>query len=125
MKHVLIILLTLCVCHAALAQGLSGSPSSQRNAFDPPPLIAGKTDRERWDKFLAIQPSLIGMKFGAVEKVLGHGKTDAARSSLRYQLVESKQPKTSGTLATIELLVKFDKGSATGYHVEAVYWGGS
>lgn len=124
MKYALMILLALCVCCSAHAQGLSGSPSCQRSVFDPPPLIAGKTDRERWDKFLAIQPSFIGMKFDAVEKLLGDGKADAAKSSLRYQLVESKQPRTPGTLATIELLVKFDKGTVTGYHVEAVYWGG-
>lgn len=118
----LAIILALCPC--AISQGLKGAPTCNRSASQPPPLIDGKTDKERWSKFLSIQPSLIGMKIEEVEKALGYGKTNAAKSELRYEITESKYPSTPGTLANIDLSINFERGKVRSFKVEAVRWGG-
>src|SRR5579883_1246762 len=73
------------VVHSGIAygQGLKGAPEGcGRSASQPPPLITGKSDKERWDKFCSVQPKLIGMKFAEVQNVLGYGKTDASKTEL-------------------------------------------
>lgn len=109
----------------AESQGLKGAPTGcGRSASQPPPLIEGKSDGQRWAKFLSIQPSLIGMKFEKVERALGYGKTNAAKSELRYEITKSKYPSTPGTLANIDLSINFEHGEVRSYKVEAVFWGG-
>lgn len=126
MIRILIALLTIIAFSpCAESQGLKGAPTGcGRSASQPPPLIGGKTDKERWSKFLSIQPSLIGMKLEEVEKALGYGKTNAAKSVLSYQITESKYPSTPGTLANIDLSIDFLRGKVQSYKVEAVRWGG-
>lgn len=81
------------------------------------------SDKDRWKKLLSVQPKLIGMKFDEVEKALGHGKAQGAKSILHYQVIQYKEPSKPGTLATIELTINFQKGAVKSYTVEAVYWG--
>lgn len=64
------------------------------------------------------------MKFEKVEKALGYGKTNAAKSELRYEITKSKYPSTPGTLANIDLSINFENGEVRSYKVEAVFWGG-
>ena len=107
------------------AQGLKGAPEGcGRSASQPPPLIDGKSDQERWSKFFAIQPRLIVMKLDTVEKALGYGKASPAKSDLHYEITESKGPSRKGALANIELSINFKKGIVESYKVEGVYWGG-
>jgi len=123
-KIIIALTIILALPHCANSQGLKGAPTCGRSASQPPPLIDGKTDKQRWSKFLSVQPSLIGMRFAEVEKALGYGKTNAAKSVLNYQITESKSPSTPGTLANIDLSIDFLRGKVQSYKVVAVYWGG-
>lgn len=121
--------LSLLVCCIAssptLSQGLKGmSEGCGRSASQPPPLIAGKTNKERWSKFFAIQPGLIGMKADSVEKALGNAKSNPSRSEMYYQIIQSIEPNRKGKLANLELSIVLKKGVVESYKVEGVYWGG-
>lgn len=123
MRTLLLILLAFSLIGPAAAQGLKGAPSCPRSFYQPAPLIEGKSDQDRWAKFSAILPKLIGMKLEQLENALGAGKRTAA-DEIQYEIIESRYPSTPGTLATIELLLHFEKGTVHSYRVQAVHWGG-
>lgn len=126
MKDVLIAsALVIGVCPSVHAQGLQGAPGCIRSQFQPPPLIAGKSDQERWNKFCSIQPKLIGMKFTDVQKALGDGKSCSDKKELRYEITQYKEPSTRGHLAGVGLTIIFEKaGAVQSYKVDAEHWGG-
>lgn len=73
----------------AAAQGLPGYAGAPHYG-GPAPLIMGESDKDRWNRLLSIQPSLIGMKLSEVEKRLGPGKPYRSESELYYRITDSK-----------------------------------
>lgn len=110
--------------NVVFGQGIKGAVNVHcfRSASQPPPLIDGKTDKERWQKFVSVQPSLIGMTFDKVEKALGDGKSNDEHSFLSYAITRNDGPHKPGDLAFIECTLMFEKGVVESYRVDPVRW---
>ncbi len=114
----------------------------------PPPLIEGATDKERWSKFQAIQPNLIGDEIHAKSKrrwvmaklffpsqyephqaiAAGKGKSSCPEKpetpeTLSYNITENNGPHKVGDVAAIEVIFDLSHGVVESYKVQAVYWG--
>jgi len=88
----------------------------------PAPLIDGKSDNERWQKFLSVQKDLIGMSYDDVVKRLGPCYSDKKKRYIQYQLTETRMPSTPGKLSHIDILISLENNRVDSFAVEAVHW---
>jgi len=115
----------LLVVLPANSQGMKGVPAplNSHQLFDPPPLIEGKSDNERWQKFLAIEKELLGMSYESVVERLAPCHSDKEKLKIQYQLTETKMPSAPGKLAHTDILIKLDNNNKVySFSVEAVHW---
>lgn len=105
------------------AQGLKGQATGIRDLSQPPPLLSGKSDNERWNLFLNQQRQLIGMGKEQVIKIFGPGADYRIKDKLHYKLTDDNLPSKKGSLAYLELTITFKNKLANSYSVTAVYWG--
>lgn len=109
----LLVFLALAV-PSVLAQGIKGLPSDcRRDLSQPPVALLGKNDKDRWSKFLSVQPELIGMSKDSVIAAFGKGTTYRKSDELSYRISERK-----GKL--IDLRVKFSRDAVIEYTVSHV-----
>lgn len=114
-------LMLLLLFSPANGQGLKGAPEPVRLGQSPP-LIKGKSDEERWQKFLAIQKELIGMSYEDVVRRLGPCYSDKKKMCIQYELTETKTPSAPGKLASLNILIKLNNNRVDSFTVQAVHW---
>jgi len=123
MMPLVFLLVPFLVIQPATSQGMKGAPEPV--SLGPPPLIEGKSDDERWQRFLAIQKRLIGMSYADVIKQLGAGHADKPHLNLSYQLVEVVEPKSPlppQKSAGIFVYIKLQKDIVQSFTVQGVGW---
>ena len=100
-----------------LAQGLKGSPKSCNRSASQLAYVSGNSDKERWQKFISVQPKLIGMTFDEVDKALCGKPVYKQMSEAEYGLTQ--EPLKGKIKGWLHLRVYFRDGFAWKYAVEA------
>lgn len=119
MRHLFPLLILLTVFSpASSAQGLKGFDGIHQR-FGRINLTKGSNDKERWDSFVKVQPTLIGSSTRTIETAFGPAATNKSKTAFYYQLAEKHVQSGANKKSWLYLSIYFRAGKVWKYIIEA------